>query len=61
MKEKGASRDSDTEFSRDGRNEERSRITSRRILCAKIERVSGDKTKAKFRNAGNARADEFYE
>ena len=36
MKKKSAARDSDTEFSRDGRNEESSRITSRRILCTKM-------------------------
>ena len=51
----------DTKFSRDGRNEESSRITSRRILRTKIERKSWDNTKAHFTNAGNARADEFYE
>ena len=38
MKEKSASKNSDTKYTRDGRNEESARITSRRILCTKIER-----------------------
>ena len=33
-------RNSDTKYTRDGRNEESSRITSRRLLCTKIERES---------------------
>ena len=37
---KSASRDSATEFTRDGRNEESSRITSRRILCSNNLRES---------------------
>ena len=48
-----ASRNSDTKFSRDGRNEESSRNTSRRSLCTKIERNSWDKTQAHLTNAGN--------
>ena len=36
-------------------------ITSRRILCTKINRKSCDNAKAHFTNAGIARADEFYE
>ena len=35
---KGSPRDSDTKFSRDGRDEESSRITSRRRVSAKIKR-----------------------
>ena len=49
-----------TKYTRDGRDEESSRITSRRILCSKIERKSWDNTKAQFTIAGNVRADEFY-
>ena len=49
---KSASRYSDTEYSRDGRNEESSRITSRRILCTEVERKSWDNTKAHFPIAG---------
>ena len=57
---KSASRYSDTKYTRDGRNEERSRTTSRRILCSKIERNSWGDTEAHFTNTGNARTDEFY-
>ena len=58
---KSASRYSDTKYTRDGRNEESSRTTSRRILCSKIERKSWDDTEAHFTNTGNARTDEFCE
>ena len=37
---KRSSRRSDSKYARDERNEESSRTTSRRILCAKIERKS---------------------
>ena len=37
---KRSSRHSDSKYARDGRDEESSRTTSRRILCTKIERKS---------------------
>ena len=42
---KSSSRYSNTEFSRDGRNEVSSRITSQRILCTEMKRKSWDSTK----------------
>ena len=51
---KRASRNSDTEKTRDGRNEESSRITNRRSLSAKIEGKSRDNSTAHYPIAAHA-------
>ena len=61
MKEKSSSRQSDSKYARDGKNEKRSRTTIWRNLSAKIKRKSWDNTKAHFSVTRDARTNEFCE
>ena len=61
MMKKSASRHSDWKYPPNVRIEESSRITSRRILCTKIERKSSDNMKAHFTNTRVAKEGELHE